>query len=144
MVYNVPISTEVSFCMKTNPIFGKQVSYRMWNEFSFHALFMKRFVCFYINEPSARGYKTHNEFHIIIISTVWNENLFQILLITCFTRKTAKNTILSSFIIYFTAENAPTSGSHLRRHRRIVAAQPIKMLASAVINKHKQRSMWWT
>ena len=37
--------------------------YRIWNEFSFHTVFMKRVVCFYIPEPLARGYKTHNEFH---------------------------------------------------------------------------------
>ena len=37
--------------------------YRIWNEFSFHTVFMKRVVCFYIPEPLARGLKTHNEFH---------------------------------------------------------------------------------
>ena len=37
--------------------------YRILNEFSFHTVFMKQVVCFYIPEPLARGYKTHNEFH---------------------------------------------------------------------------------
>ena len=36
---------------------------RIWNEFSFHTVFMKLVVCFYIPSPKARGYKTHNSFH---------------------------------------------------------------------------------
>ena len=49
--------------------------YRIWNEFSFHTVFIKRVVCFL---SKARGYKTHKSF----INTVWNENSFQILFIT--------------------------------------------------------------
>ena len=37
--------------------------YRIWNEFSFHTVFMKRVLCFYIPEPLAKGYKTHKECH---------------------------------------------------------------------------------
>ena len=36
---------------------------RIWNEFSFHTVFMKLVVCVYIPSPKARGYKTHNSFH---------------------------------------------------------------------------------
>ena len=53
--------------------------YRIWNEFSFHTVFMKRVVCFYI--PSLwRGDIKHTT---SFINTVWNENSFQILFITC-------------------------------------------------------------
>ena len=37
--------------------------YRIWNEFSFHTVSMKRVLCFYIPEPLAKGYKTHNKCH---------------------------------------------------------------------------------
>ena len=61
--------------------------YRIWNEFSFHTVFMKRVVCFYIPEPLARGYINHTT---SFINTVCNENSFQILFITCQTRKNAR------------------------------------------------------
>ena len=53
--------------------------YRIWNEFSFHTVFMKRVSCFYIPEPLAKGYKTHND-------------LLQILFITCLTHKNVRKT----------------------------------------------------
>ena len=47
-------------------------------------------------------------------------------------QKRKKNTVLSSFITNFTAENAPTSGRYLWRHRRTATSKPIKMLPSAM------------
>ena len=85
--------------------------YRIWNEFSFHTVFMKQVMCFYIPEPLVRDIKRTKSF----INTVWNENSFQILFITLNSQKGKKNTGLSSLIIYFTAENAPTSGRY-RKH----------------------------
>ena len=58
---------------------------------------MKRVVCFYIPEP-------------LFISDSFYHMLNS--------QKRKKNTILSSFITDFTAENAPTSGRYLWRHRR--------------------------
>ena len=37
--------------------------YRISNEFSFHTMYYETSCAFYIPEPLARGYKTHNEFH---------------------------------------------------------------------------------
>ena len=36
---------------------------RISNEFSFHTMYYETSCVFYIPEPLARGYKTHNEFH---------------------------------------------------------------------------------
>ena len=52
--------------------------YRIWNEFSFHTVFMKRVVCF-ISPSLWRGDIKHTT---SFINTVWNENSFQILFIT--------------------------------------------------------------
>ena len=54
---------------------------------------------FYIPEPSARGYKAHNEFH----NNVKNQNAFQILIITCLFRKIS--IFHEKSILYF--ENIP-------------------------------------
>ena len=59
--------------------------YRIWNEFSFHTVFMKRVVCF-ISPSLWRGDIKHTT---SFINTVWNENSFQILFITCLTRRYA-------------------------------------------------------
>ena len=67
---------------------------------------MKRGVCFYIPEPLARGYKTHNEFHNYRMKWKFISDSFYHMLNS---QKRKKNTILSSFITDFTAENAPTS-----------------------------------
>ena len=67
---------------------------------------MKRVVCFYIPEPLARGYKTHNEFHKYRMKWKFISDSFYHMLNS---QKCKKNTILSSFITDFTAENAPTS-----------------------------------
>ena len=40
--------------------------------------------------------------------------------------------VIMSFITNFTAENAPTSGRYLWRHRRTATSKPIKMLPSAM------------
>ena len=40
-------------------------TYRISNEFSFHTMYYETSCVFYIPEPLARGYKTHNEFHNI-------------------------------------------------------------------------------
>ena len=46
------------------PICGSiQRIYRISNEFSFHTMYYETSCVFYIPEPLARGYKTHNEFH---------------------------------------------------------------------------------
>ena len=37
--------------------------YKISNEFSFHTMYYETSCVFYIPEPLARGYKTHNEFH---------------------------------------------------------------------------------
>ena len=37
--------------------------YRILNEFSFHTMYYETSCVFYIPEPLARGYTTHNEFH---------------------------------------------------------------------------------
>ena len=81
-------------------------SYRIWYEFSFHTVFMKQVMCFYIPEPLVREYKTREKFHI---DTVWNENSCHFLFITCWTCKNKKNTGLSSSMTDFTAENMLTS-----------------------------------
>ena len=41
----------------------KRKIYRISNEFSFHTMYYETSCVFYIPEPLARGYKTHNEFH---------------------------------------------------------------------------------
>ena len=64
---------------------------------------MKRVVCFYIPEPLARGYKTHNEFHKYRMKWKFISDSFYHMLNS---QKRKKNTILSSFITDFTAENA--------------------------------------
>ena len=103
--------------------------YRIWNEFSFHTVFMKRVVCFYISEPLARGYKTHNEFHKYRMKWKFiSDSLYYMLN----SQKRKKNTVLSSFITNFIVENAPTSGRYLWRHRRTATSQPIKMLPCAM------------
>ena len=38
-------------------------TYRISNEFSFHTMYYETSCVFYIPEPLARGYNTHNEFH---------------------------------------------------------------------------------
>ena len=103
--------------------------YRIWNEFSFHTVFMKRVVCFYIPGPLARGYKTHNEFHKYRMKWKFISHSFYHMLNS---QKRKKNTVLSSFITDFTAENAPTSGRYLWRHRRTATSQPIKMFPCAM------------
>ena len=81
--------------------------YRIWNEFSFHTVFMKRVVCFYIPEPLARGYKTHNEFHKYRMKWKFiSDSIYHMLN----SQKRKKNTVLPTFNNDFTAENAPTSG----------------------------------
>ena len=67
---------------------------------------MKRVVCFYIPEPLARGYKTHNEFHKYRMKWKFISDSFYHMFNS---QKRKKNTILSHFITDFTAENAPTS-----------------------------------
>ena len=56
----------------------RSYKYRIWNEFSFHTVFMKRVVCF-ISPSLWRGNIKHTT---SFINTVWNENSFQILFIT--------------------------------------------------------------
>ena len=61
------LSCLCNIIMQTPIIHGKAtgivtVIYRIWNEFSFHTVFMKQVLCFYIPKPLARVYKTH-EFH---------------------------------------------------------------------------------
>ena len=61
----------------------KHYIYRIWNEFSFHTVFMKRFVCFRC--PSLWWwYIKHTT---SFINTVWNEIPFQILFIAWSFRK---------------------------------------------------------
>ena len=81
---------------------------------------MKRVVCFYIPEPLARWYKTHNEFHKYRMKWKFISDSFYHMLKS---QKRKKNTVLSSFIADFTAENAPTSGRYLWRHRRTATSQ---------------------
>ena len=69
-------------CETTNVIYGLDCGecnkYRIWNEFSFHTVFMKRVVWF-ISPNLWRGDIKHTT---SFINTVWNENSFQILFIT--------------------------------------------------------------
>ena len=46
--------------------------------------------------------------------------------------KMTKNTVWSSFLTDFTAENAPTSWRYLWSHRRTATSQPIKKLPGAM------------
>ena len=69
---------------------------------------MKRVVCFYIPEPLARGYKTHNEFHKYRKKWKFISDSFYHMLNSL---KRKKNTDLSTFLTDFIAENAPTSGA---------------------------------
>ena len=48
---------------------------RIWNEFSFHTVFMKLVVCFISPRQRLGDMKHTTRF----INTLWNENLFQIL-----------------------------------------------------------------
>ena len=114
---------EYSFCKRISSI------YRIWNEFSFHTVLMKRVVCFYIAEPLAREYKTHNEFHKYRMKWKFISDSFYHLLNS---QERKKNTVSSSFITDFTAENAPTSGRYIWRHRRTATSQPIKMFPCAM------------
>ena len=67
----------------------------IWNEFSFHTVFMKWVVYFYIPEPLERGYKTHNEFHKYHMK--WK--FIQILFITCLTCKNARKLQINEFLL---------------------------------------------
>ena len=97
--------------------------YRIWNEFSFHMLFMKRVVCFYIPEPLVRGYKTHKEFHKYSMKwKFFSDSFYHMLKFT----KMQENTVLLSRITYFIAENAPTSERYLWHHKWTAMSQPIK------------------
>ena len=68
---------------------------------------MKLVVCFYIPEPLARRYKTHNEFHKYCMKWKFISDTFYHMLNS---QKRKKNTFLSSFITDFASDNAPTSG----------------------------------
>ena len=73
------------------------------SEMNFHykfLKFMKQVVYFFIPEPLARGYKTHNGFH-----RYRNENSFQFLFIMLNLQKREKSKDLSSFITDFSVEN---------------------------------------
>ena len=70
--------------------------YRIWNEFSFHTVFMKRVVCFCIPEPLARGYKTHNEFHKYRMKWKFISYSFYHMLNS---QKRKENTVLSSLCL---------------------------------------------
>ena len=71
---------------------------------------MKQVVCFYIPEPLARGYKTHHEFHKYRMKRKFISDSFYHMFNL---QKDKKNTVLSSFITDFIAENVPTSGHYL-------------------------------
>ena len=74
---------------------------------------MKRVVCFYIPEPLASGYKTHNEFHKYRMKWKFISDSFYHMLNK---QKRKKTSVLSSFTTDFTAEKAPPSGRYLWRH----------------------------
>ena len=57
--YNISTHLKVSL----NLLQRIYYKYRISNEFSFHTMYYETSCVFYIPEPLARGYKTHNEFH---------------------------------------------------------------------------------
>ena len=93
---------------------------------------MKRVVCFCIPEPLAWGYKTHNEFHKYRMKWKFISE-FQILFITCWTRKNARKTqfyrVLCLILLRKTRQRR---GRYLRRHRRTATSKPIKLLLCAM------------
>ena len=58
-------------------------TYRISNEFSFHTMFYETSCVFYIPEPLARGYKTHNEFHNTWTNTKWANNKMKLWWLIC-------------------------------------------------------------
>ena len=86
--------------------------YRIWNEFSFPTVFMKRVVCF-ISPSLWRGDIKHTT---SFINTVWNENSFQILFITWQFRKISIFHEKSMYFEKIPRENRPETSCFTRRH----------------------------
>ena len=95
--------------------------------FIFHTVFMKRVLCFYIPEPLAKGYKTHNECHKYRMKWKFITDSFYHMFNP---QKREKNR--GVFFTDFTAKSATTSGRYLWCHRRTATFQPIKMLPGAM------------
>ena len=60
---HLKIFATVFLCFIAGKCHGSVNKYRISNEFSFHTMYYETSCVFYIPEPLARGYKTHNEFH---------------------------------------------------------------------------------
>ena len=86
--------------------------YRIWNEFSFHTVFMKRVVCF-ISPSLWRGDIKHTT---SFINAVWNKNSFQILFITWSFRKISIFHEKSMYFEKISRENRPEASCFTRRH----------------------------
>ena len=104
---------------------GIYIVYRIWNEFSFHTVFMKRVLCFYIPEPLAKGYKTHNECHKYRMKWFIPDSFYHMF----HPQKREKNRVFFSILL---RKNATTSGRYLWCLRRTATFQPIKMLPGAM------------
>ena len=82
---------------------------------------------FYIPEPLAKGYKTHNKCHKYRMKWKFITDSFYHMFNP---QKREKNR--GFFFTDFTAKNATTSGRYLWCHRRTATFQPIKMLPGAM------------
>ena len=107
--FTIELKREISFYI-TLRIFIN--IYRIWNEFSFHTVFMKRVVCF-ISPSLWRGDIKHTT---SFINTVWNENSFQILFITWYFRKISIFREKSMHFEIIPRENRPETTCFTRRH----------------------------
>ena len=94
-----------------------QFTYRIWNEFSFHTVFMK-LVCFISPCQRLGDITTHTSFHKYRMK--WILDSFYHM----FNSQKCKKTDLSSFINSFTAENTPTPERYLCYYRPTATSIP--------------------
>ena len=128
-IFNFPSETAEQNSRKKKDQIHKVIN--IGSEMNFHSIrYLWNELCvFYIPEPLARGYKTHNEFHKFRMEWKFISDSFYHMFNS---QKRTKNTVLSSFITDFTVENVPTSGRYLWRHRLTATSKPIKMLPCAI------------
>ena len=112
-----------TFCMKYSYFLDLACDKRIWNEFSFHTVFMKLIVCFISPRQRLGDIKHTTHF----INTVWNENSFQILYLYRIWNEKSFHTVFMKRVVCF------ISPSLLRGD--------IKHTTS-FINMHKYRMKW--
>ena len=128
----VTYMTEISLIVTLNNQFShthENHIYRIWNEFSFHTVFMKR-VRVFITPSLWRGYIKHAT---SFINTVWNENSFQILFITCLTRKKHNYRVFLPILLRKTRQRRCVTYDVIDELRRISLSKSYSALCHKLI-----------